>query len=585
MRSFPLALVLIVVALPACGGPSGSGGNGTPDSGGGSSDAGPIDSGSPDATTGGSDGGSDSGADTGSDAGVDSGADAATDSGNDAGYMGAIYFPQAVHNAMWVNPAAYTKIPVHIMAATNSSSVTLTLDGGTPVPATLSSDGSWIAQLTVFGLTSGAHTLVASAGGSTATATLGVGTQGMQMTRVANVGNSGTARLLQLAGGTYMTWADFSDGAEAGAGGGSTADGYIQQVDGAGNFLGTKTSIVHAGVSTFDARTAASGDGTKIGVLYQTQTGSSPYNNFIKVVDLSGNDVVPAITLDPAGYYGSYGGDIAWDGSAFVATWRSNNGASESSLYWIRVGLDGTKTGPVTVTPLAMDEGQGEGGFDPITPIHIAAANGVSELGYVQYHDETSVTTYVPKAHATILSSTGTVVSTAYSGSATDNYWNSEARPFVLGGTFEELWGGYDLTSSIANPPTLFFGASLNATTYAPSTPVTYLNAPFDRAEPYVVAHPTQNAVATWTDLRTEADDDAGNPSTTGHIQLMAATLSPTFQEGTEILFDHARFIENTSELAAVTAGTNVLLIWLDERDGMGVNDPKPEVWMETVWY
>ena len=122
--------------------------------------------------------------------------------------------------------------------------------------------------------------------------------------------------------------------------------------------------------------------------------------------------------------YGSYGGDIAWDGSAFVATWRSNNGSGSSSLYWIRVTPDGTKTGPVTVTPLAADGGQAEGGFDPITPLHIAAANGMSELGYVQYHVE-ALYGAVPKTRATVISSAGTIVKSSYCGEGEDSQWHT----------------------------------------------------------------------------------------------------------------------------------------------------------------
>jgi hypothetical protein len=27
------------------------------------------------------------------------------------------------------------------------------------------------------------------------------------------------------------------------------------------------------------------------------------------------------------------------------------------------------------------------------------------------------------------------------------------------------------------------------------------------------------------------------------------------------------------------------VLLWVDERHGMGIMDPKPEMWMETAWY
>ena len=37
--------------------------------------------------------------------------------------------------------------------------------------------------------------------------------------------------------------------------------------------------------------------------------------------------------------------------------------------------------------------------------------------------------------------------------------------------------------------------------------------------------------------------------------------------------------------LAGANAGTNVLLVWIDERHGLGIADPKPEMYFETAWY
>jgi hypothetical protein len=50
------------------------------------------------------------------------------------------------------------------------------------------------------------------------------------------------------------------------------------------------------------------------------------------------------------------------------------------------------------------------------------------------------------------------------------------------------------------------------------------------------------------------------------------------------VVFGHARFIEGTSELRAAPAGSNAVLVWIDERNGSGIADPKPELWFETVW-
>jgi hypothetical protein len=46
-----------------------------------------------------------------------------------------------------------------------------------------------------------------------------------------------------------------------------------------------------------------------------------------------------------------------------------------------------------------------------------------------------------------------------------------------------------------------------------------------------------------------------------------------------------ARFFFGSSQLGATLAGSNVLLLWKDERHGNGLMDLRPEVWFETAWY
>ena len=51
------------------------------------------------------------------------------------------------------------------------------------------------------------------------------------------------------------------------------------------------------------------------------------------------------------------------------------------------------------------------------------------------------------------------------------------------------------------------------------------------------------------------------------------------------IYFCAPAFIAGTSSLAGLTAGSNAVLVWLDERHGNGIVDPKPEIYLETAWY
>ena len=45
------------------------------------------------------------------------------------------------------------------------------------------------------------------------------------------------------------------------------------------------------------------------------------------------------------------------------------------------------------------------------------------------------------------------------------------------------------------------------------------------------------------------------------------------------------RFVAGTSDLMETNAGSNVVLVWVDERHGNGIADPKPELYFETAWF
>ena len=49
-------------------------------------------------------------------------------------------------------------------------------------------------------------------------------------------------------------------------------------------------------------------------------------------------------------------------------------------------------------------------------------------------------------------------------------------------------------------------------------------------------------------------------------------------------VFPHARFVAGTSDLMETTVGSSVVLLWVDERHGNGIADPKPELYFATAW-
>lgn len=484
----------------------------------------------------------------------------------------ALALPQAVDGALWVNPDVYPTAPLRIAVTGKATAVTVSLAGASIV-ATDGGNGVWLASLPMAGVPEGdaALAVTATAAGASPVrleAKLGVGRAGMQLTSFAEVGSAGTPRLHRLGDSVYLTYTDRSL---------PNAEAFLRRVDGAGHWLGDKVPLVGAAEDTLYAR-AAMGT-TTVGVLYQSRGG--PYTNHFKITDLRGHETVAPITLDPQGFYGSYGGDVAFDGEAFVAVWRSNNGAGSSQLQWIRVNeKTGAITGPVIISKLAASDG--DGGFDPITPIAVSANSRVSVASFVRKRMDALLGMAIPKSQVTVVKKDGTIATSAFCGVAGDDTWHQESRVFGVGGAFVSIWSAKDLNDDDPNAAVVFFGARAGADGAldpARGKGKIVLNEVDDRGEMFLLPHPETFGALAWLDNRSYHS----NPQ--GKIDLYAAKVDDALAAKSAVTFPHARFISGTSELNATLAGTNALLVWLDERHGGGILAPKPEMWMETVWY
>lgn len=104
------------------------------------------------------------------------------------------------------------------------------------------------------------------------------------------------------------------------------------------------------------------------------------------------------------------------------------------------------------------------------------------------------------------------------------------------------------------------------------------VSAPETRYEPMLVGTSAAPILA-WSDARSYAED-----ITQGEVELYASVLGPALVATEQIRFAHTRFIEGTADIRGVAAGENAILTWIDERHGGSVLDPKPEVFLETVW-
>jgi hypothetical protein len=471
-----------------------------------------------------------------------------------------VSLPQAVDGALWVDPDVYSTIPLRVLS--KASKVSVSLDGKS-FDVT-----NGIAQLSTAELSDGEHSIVATAEGSTAKATLVAGRQGVQLTDFSQVGAGRSPRVHRFHDQLWVTWTDrFATSAKA----------WLRRIDGAGRWMGERILMVEApaGDEIQYARTAF-GDNS-IAVLYQRN--GVPYKNWLTIVDLSGKQLIDPIALDPMGADGVTGGDLDFDGKGFVAVWRSIG--SSSTLSWIRVDEKLHQvTGPIMVaTAGAGDSTDPVGKFEPMSFVSVRAIGDKSLIGFVRERYSAILAQASPRSELAMVQSDGSVLDDERAGDDSYLLWHSESRVFKIGsspgraqGNFVPIWIAKDLNDTADNPRNVFYSALAMPT----GSGTKLIDAADDRDEPFLMEHPEKLGVLAWLDHRNW--DQKG-------IQLYVAGVKDDLSAEEPAIFPHARFVADTSELNAAPAGTNAILMWSDERHGMGISDPKPEVYFETAWF
>jgi hypothetical protein len=228
-----------------------------------------------------------------------------------------------------------------------------------------------------------------------------------------------------------------------------------------------------------------------------------------------------------------------------------------------------TVTGPtIAVEP-------GSGGFDPITNVTIRHAGGASLVAYLRYEYNAELDLDVKRCQlATIANG---AVTTEVLAIGNGLYWDEDCRIVDDGTGPLVVRAGKDLYSTDDNPPDQFFGARVPLVAGRGDGKM-MVTAPETRGEPTIV--PTAAApVIAWTDARSYA---AGIQN--GEVELYVATLGTDMKAGANLSFHHTHFVESTGDIRGASAGTNAMLVWIDERHGGSVVDPRPEVYLETVW-
>ncbi len=480
--------------------------------------------------------------------------------------------PQATDGAMLANPTVYPEIPLHVVATGAATAVEVSL-GATTVDATdTDGDGTWTALLPIDGLPDSTVAVEArgqTAGGdlSTASADLVLSSTGVQLTVFDEVGFAGAPRIHRRDGSIWLTWTDRFE---------PEAESWARQIDGGGRWIGDRIRLVDETEETLYARAAFGNDG--IGLLYHAPGG--PYTTHFKIVDFEGNELLAPIALDPSGTNGSFGGDIAFDGESFVAVWRVNDGAGGGELRWLRVEeASGTVTGPVVVAAAGNDDPAG--GFEPFSFVDVERIGDVSLVSFVREHWHDTLAMALPKSQLATVSQDGTV-SLGFLGTEASWTFHREARLYPMDGEVAAIWSATDLTSPETTIPNHFFGARSDGTgaTTISGDGAVVVDAVDDRDEPFLADHPVHYGVLAWLDHRAYTLEPNN-----GRIELYAAAVDDSLATGDPVVFPHARFVAGLAQLKGLTLGTNVMLVWLDQRHGSGILDPKPEMWLETVWY
>ena len=510
--------------------------------------------------------------DSGDDTGGDGGGDTTMDVPQDVGPNElSASLPQFVDGFAYVSSSVYETIPLRIEVGGRPESVTVIV-GETTIEADAGSDGLWNASVFTADLSGEVAVEVtvsaSDADPASASATLLVGDDGVQFTDFEEIGMASTPTLHWHDDTLWLTWVDAST---------DPRRAWIQELDGGLRPVGDRVALTPADVDVVNAQAELLGE--SIGVLYQIP-GGGPYFNTFRIVDFEGTERLAPQNLNGE-RFGSFGGDLTTDGEAFLVVYRSNNGAGLSDIYWMRVTPDGSVTGPTIIASSGM--GDPIGAFPPFTFVEIAAGEEFSVVTWVREEFDTMLELEVWRSQAAVVRNSDGAVDGegTMPVDAVFSYYQ-EAHVYEVGDAIVPLWTAQDLANPEANPPWLLYGAVLDPTDI-PSPrffpDVEIVDAPLARYDQALVAHPEHFAILIQSDERTRASMDGQ------HIELWTSTLDANLAVTSDLVIDHARFIASTSEMNGVPLGTNAVITWIDERHGSGLLDPRPEVYLEMLWY
>ena len=480
---------------------------------------------------------------------------------------------QAIAGAMYINAAEFPTAGIRVQTTGPADSVHVSL-GESVVVATRTGGDHWLAEFDISSLGTGTHSVeaIARAGeaAEAAHADLVIGVDGLQFTDWEAVGNALTPRLHHIDDSLWLTWAEAST---------DPRHAWLQPLDGAARALGDRVRITPEDVDIVYVRTAV-GDGA-VGVLYQES--AEPWANWFQIVDIEGNVLLDPIALDAAERTGMYGGDVAYNGDEFVAVFRDTAGSPGTSrIMWFSASADGTVTGP---TQVAAANDSGARDFVAATMrFDIAPLGDRSLVTFVRDRYDSLLELEVPRSEGVIVDSVGGIVDAGLLPSPPQFGFHHEAHAFAAADSVFVLWTLNDLLSEETYPPFIIYGQRIDAT--LDRLPRALGTAAIEdevgtRSEPYFIYHGSdfEGSVA-WTDERCNA---IGTPPC--HIELYVRMVGSTMSPRRAEVIDHARFVAGTSQINGIGIDRNAILVWVDNRHGFGLLEPRPEIYFDTVWF
>jgi hypothetical protein len=497
--------------------------------------------------------------------------------------------PQFVHGAARVDSAAFTQIPIVIgVSGAVPDAVDVTVDGAA---ASAALDGDrFVATVDVQGLSAGAHTVVASTkSGASVTGTLTVGNGSLQFTDYAKDSVAYNGHLLHDVAGDALayTWIDARTGKHA---------LYLNRLDGAFARIAPDDVVLNDPADEpLSGYTAFGKDA--IGVVYRTaKPNDTHWLVKMRVVDRDGKEKVPVMDLTGSGAAFSMA-QAGVDPGGFSAAWLQITPSPDPQPVPVEIRFSrwdaaaNKLVGPITIDsdqPAPANSTEGPQRLEPLAEIGIACNDKVCLVSYTRDVYDSLVLLNIPKLFLAVVDlATGTLVAAPKAVSKND--WDTQMFGHHLvardDGSFALVYTSND-TAAAVSPKSpcddmlerdLLRAVMIDATGKQMGSPKPIFDNEGTRQYPRIAPHPAGFALF-WEDQRSEC-----GPS--GHIRMAANVTAPDFSSLLDPYLEIPGSIGLPPEdpTLAVT-GTSFVVSWSDNRHGMGIIDPHPEIFFDTYW-